>query len=90
MHTRREPDKTKTADRAAIDAEAATASPRARTPHLHVGPATQAYIRGLGPHNAEEDLHPHRLDAAEADLDDALGREDLARPEARRDARDAV
>lgn len=64
-------------------------SVRAR-PALGVHDATGAYVRGLGPHDAGEDIHPHRLDDAESDLQDALSREELERRAALRDARDAI
>lgn len=65
----------------------AVAAPRAP---LDVDTATRAYVDALGPHDASEDIHPYRLDEAGEDLSDALGREELARRAAYRDARDAA
>lgn len=52
--------------------------------------ATQAYLDGLGPHNAGEDMHPHRLDTAESELESAMADAELAKRAAFRDARDAI
>lgn len=62
-------------------------SPRAE---LGVRAATNAYLGGLGEHNADEDLHPHRLDETESDLADALSRRHLAKLAEERDARDGI
>jgi hypothetical protein len=51
--------------------------------------ATVRFLDEQLDHDSAEDLHPARLDEAEADLDNALARASLAKTNAERDARDA-